>query len=178
MNLEDLAKQNLIDFDACLPQNSYDPYRKRNVLKASNEHDWPPFTPFSKAKDSRRLYNLKSRESQEKELFEREGHENDRHSLKLLLMKLKEAPSPKDSGRVMKLKTISEISSTDKVLVKRNKSIMIRLETENKIEPKCSLAITLMKRPATSESKPKSKLKNISESFRPNEQQRVRSLIK
>lgn len=80
----------------------------------------------------------------------------------------------------MKLKTIGEISSTECVTVKKNKSILIKLDSENKLDEftKEKLNIKTIQRPITTEKRPKTKLKNISESFRPNEQQRVRNLIK
>ena len=36
MNLEDAAKQDLMNFEVYEPLNLYDPYRKKNVLKDSN----------------------------------------------------------------------------------------------------------------------------------------------
>ena len=38
MNLEDVAKKDLMEFEMYEPANLYDPYRKKNVLKDSNNN--------------------------------------------------------------------------------------------------------------------------------------------
>ena len=88
-------------------------------------------------------------------------------------MKLEENPSPEKKPKInknMKLKTIGEISSTECVVVKKNKSILIKLDSENKVEDftKEKLSLNTIQRPITTEKRSKTKLKNISESFRPN----------
>ena len=50
MNLEDLAKQDLMDFEYYEPTNIYDPYRMKNVLKDSNKNIWDFSEPIAPQK--------------------------------------------------------------------------------------------------------------------------------
>ena len=82
-------------------------------------------------------------------------------------------------AKIVKLKTISEMCSTEPILGKKNKSILIRLDSENKVDchTKPIFDLVSVHRPCTAEKKFRKTSQNNSNSLKPCEQQRVRCLI-
>lgn len=100
----------------------YDPYRNNNILKDSNRPTdnflRPPYKTF---------YHPNPNKKYEQEEYKKS--ENNRHSLKKLLERLESLPSPDRKPRNtknLKLKTISIMSSTEPVIIKKKSSIVVK----------------------------------------------------
>ncbi len=122
MNLEDQAKNELFAYEEFDFPTIYDPYRNNNILKDSNRPvetcSRPPYKTF---------YHVNTNKKYEQDEYKKS--DNNRHSLKKLLERLESLPSPDRKQRNTKnpkLKTISIMSSTEPVIVKKQSSIFVR----------------------------------------------------
>lgn len=122
MNLEDQAKHDLFDFDEFDVPTIYDPYRNNNILKDSNR----PIENWTRPTHKTFYQNVLNKKHQAE--FNKKS-ENNRHSLKKLLERLQSLPSPDRKTKKTqnpKLKTISIMSSTEPVIIKKKGSILVR----------------------------------------------------